>query len=383
MITRVQVKNFRSLADVDVELSPLTVLVGRNGSGKSSFVDVLRFVRDALQQGLENAIINRGGIATLRRWSPRKPHDISIAVTIKEENFEAEYSFIIESSKNSFRVKQESCRVKDKASQIEDGFEIENGKMTITPAEIKEFSQNKWIPSLLLLQLAPTLGVNFYSVRHRLEGGFYNIFPNLLRAPQKIGNGDGLLDNAENFASVLRQIIKERLYYPDLVDSLSRAVEGVDDVRVQEVGSYLVTELRHNEINKSSASSPWFELAQESDGTIRMLGILVALYQKEVHRSFIAIEEPENALHPGALAVLADAFREATARHQILLTTQSPDLISRFNADELRVVERVGGITKIGRIAESQRQAIEEDLFSAGDLLRIEGLRREPVETTR
>ncbi len=93
----------------------------------------------------------------------------------------------------------------------------------------------------------------------------------------------------------------------------------------------------------------------------------------------MGLEEPENALHPGALAVLSDVLREATRRHQVLITTQSPDLISRFKADELRVVERAGGITQIGPVDEVQRSTIEEQLFSAGDLLRIEGLRRESV----
>ena len=53
MITRVEIKNYRSIAHADVTMKSLTVLVGRNGSGKSSFVDALKFVRDALQLGLE------------------------------------------------------------------------------------------------------------------------------------------------------------------------------------------------------------------------------------------------------------------------------------------------------------------------------------------
>ncbi|MGH9825475.1 MAG: AAA family ATPase, partial [Blastocatellia bacterium] len=93
--------------------------------------------------------------------------------------------------------------------------------------------------------------------------------------------------------------------------------------------------------------------------TLRILGILVALYQGRLRHSMIALEEPENALHPGALGVLGEVVREAARRNQILLTTQSPDLISSFGIDELRVVEKVNGLTQIARVEETQRQAIE------------------------
>ncbi len=68
MITRVRVKNFRSLADVDVTLGPLTVLVGRNGAGKSAFIDALRFVRDALRSNVEEAVRQARGLGEFVRW---------------------------------------------------------------------------------------------------------------------------------------------------------------------------------------------------------------------------------------------------------------------------------------------------------------------------
>ncbi len=219
-------------------------------------------------------------------------------------------------------------------------------------------------------------------MRRALEGNFYNIFPNILRQPQKPSTEKILTDDGSNFATILRKMRKEKKYFADLLAALNRVVDGVGDIRVGEAGGYLITELRHTDFGEKPSKTgkpPWFSLAQESDGTLRMLGMLVALYQSQPRHTLVALEEPENALHPGALAVLSDVLREATRRHQILVTTQSPDLISRFNVDELRVVERQGSGTQIGTIDEGQRKFIEEQLFSSGDLLRIEGLRCEPV----
>jgi predicted ATPase len=396
MITRVHVKNFRSLADVDVELGPLTVLVGRNGAGKSAFLDVLRFVRDALWSGLENAISARNGIASLRRWVPRKPCDIEIAVTVEGTDVSGQYAFAIGSGKeDTYHVVRESCHVSIGMSTQQ--FETNDGKWTVAP----EFSvsgtgaphtlkgvapeafarlRNVLRPSGLVLPSVASLAPGYPRLQRAMLGNFYHIFPNTLREPQKPSSQLFLGDSGENFASSLREIRKTPSSFADIVAALRRIVDGVGDLRLRKIGGYLVTQLRHDDVllDGGKKRQAWFDLSQESDGTLRALGILVALNQ--VHRAgaVIGLEEPENALHPGALAVLVEVLREALQRNQVLLTTQSPDLISSFAVDELRVVERVDGLTQIARVQESQRQAIEEQLFSAGDLLRIEGLHAEP-----
>jgi predicted ATPase len=393
MITRVQVKNYRSLADVDVALGPLTILVGRNGAGKSTFLDVLRFVRDALRHGLEDAIVARHGTPSLRRWSPRKPYNVEIGLTVETSSFWGEYSFVIASGqRGNYRVQREVCCVGREQSIVEDKFETKGGKwITLPQGRFAETSVRSERPIESTTLVLPTLGLFsplFTLMRRHLGGNFYNIIPNVLREPQKPSTEKILTDHGENFSSIARLLPGRNKRFPDMLRSLSRVVDGVTDMRVREVGGYLVTELKHNELRDQKANnenSPWFELALESDGTLRMLGMLVALYQYQppspirIRSPLLALEEPENALHPGALAVLSDVLHESSRRHQLLITTQSPDLISRFNVDEIRVVERVAGITHIDPVDEIQRETIKEELFSAGDLLRIEGLRREPA----
>ncbi|MGH9759942.1 MAG: AAA family ATPase, partial [Blastocatellia bacterium] len=133
MITRIHVKNFRSLADVNIELGPLTVLVGRNGAGKSAFLDVLRFVRDALRSGLENSILERHGIASLRRWAPRKPYNVEIGLVIEDRSISGEYSFTIASGQQgTYRIARETCRIL-RGTLLEEQFETKDGKWTVPP----------------------------------------------------------------------------------------------------------------------------------------------------------------------------------------------------------------------------------------------------------
>ena len=134
----------------------------------------------------------------------------------------------------------------------------------------------------------------------------------------------------------------------------------------------MVVELGH--YDPSAESVTWFDLYQESDGTLRLLGLLTTLYQYP-HLPFVGIEEPEFAIHPGALAALAEYLEEASQMTQIVITTHSPDLIDQLSVDSLRVVDAVSGVTTIGYVSKGQIEAVKQNLFSPGDLHRTEGLR--------
>ena len=199
---------------------------------------------------------------------------------------------------------------------------------------------------------------------------FYHIFPNTIREPQKLGNAHPLDENAGNLASVLRDLEKKRpSVMRRLKESLRRLIPGVSDLEIAPVGGYLVVRLKHDSIQGGS----WFDLSQESDGTIRLLGLLVALYQSR-RLSLIGIEEPELTVHPGVLAVLADLLNEASLHSQIIFTTHSPDLIDCVtdyrHIENLRIVELIDGLTTVGHVANPQVEAVNRHLFSPGELHR-------------
>jgi predicted ATPase len=122
-------------------------------------------------------------------------------------------------------------------------------------------------------------------------------------------------------------------------------------------------------------------LAQESSGFRRFYAHLLALYQLPPKQTLI-FEEPENGIYPGALSLLADEFKAApvAGRGQVILTTHSPRLLDHFAADDIRVVDLDGLATRIGRMAPEQREALEEQLLQAGELLTVDPARIEPTE---
>ncbi|MGO8674129.1 MAG: AAA family ATPase [Capsulimonadaceae bacterium] len=396
MINRVTLENYRSIAHADVELGPLTVLVGRNGAGKSTFLDAMRLIHDALRFNLEEAIDLRGGMAAIRRWTPNgKAANLRIRLQADWNEHEGLHELVLTPiSYGGYKVLHESAVSRYPmaiGSSPEDPqydvhvetMEVDHGRLLSGwPDPDSRSRQAEITIDPRSLQLSSQTGHNqglSELRRHLQQTAFYALYPNKLRErKQELGRQRFLDEHGENFASTILYLIK-REWRSDLIAGMQRLVGDILDVRVRPSGGYLVVELKHE---SQSRKEKWLNLSQESDGTVRMLGLLVAIYQ-EPAPSLIAIEEPELTIHPGALAVLADILREASGRTQVMLTTQSPDLVSYFQADEIRVVERIDGDTQIGPIDETQRAAMEQHLFTGGELLRIEGLRRQqPVGGT-
>lgn len=119
-----------------------------------------------------------------------------------------------------------------------------------------------------------------------------------------------------------------------------------------------------------------------SDGTLRALGVLTAVFQrdKEAKVSLVAIEEPETALHPAAAGVLLDSLIESSEHVQILVTSHSADMLDRkeVEADNLLAVESHQGVTRIGAVDHVARDALRTHLFTAGELLRQGQLTPDP-----
>ena len=124
-----------------------------------------------------------------------------------------------------------------------------------------------------------------------------------------------------------------------------------------------------------------------SDGTLRALGILVALLQSGdgngagPYVPLVGIEEPELALHPAAAGVFIDRFREASRNTQVLVTSHSPDLLDnpQLDTDAILAVVADAGTTTIGSLDEAGKSALRDRLYTAGELLRLDQLAPDPA----
>jgi len=202
----------------------------------------------------------------------------------------------------------------------------------------------------------------------------YAISPATIREPQNPDAGDRLEADAHNLASVLADMKSRRKKtYLRLMEYLTQAVPGNPHVNPKRQGNKLGLELVQQVAEHKTLSFDSYEM---SDGTLRLLAILTAIYQRSSPLA-IAIEEPEATIHPGALGVLLDAFRANQERTQILISTHSTDILDRkdIRHHSIRLVRWQNGVTTVSEISHASRESVEEGLMTVGELLRANALR--------
>lgn len=389
IITRMVVKNYRTLADVDITLNPLTVFVGKNSTGKSNVIDVLRFVRDLFIDGFDRAVLKRGGIRGVRSWFADETQDVMIELHFEGAEGLGEFGFAFGTRiRDEVEIKWEKLSIKEQDEQEQKVvFEVRNGQLVKLPEIIERIRQSTpeyAHPSLTVSQRGFYLSDMSHvlplaqAVRDfLLNMNFYDLSPDGLRAPQQAGNPFPLSEKGDNLASTLREL-RRRKENDLIVEPLRVITKGLEDYSVQQVGDILITRL-HYVFHNGTQQEILSNLSLESEGTLRLLAILAALHQRR-NPSPLAIEEPEKAIYPDGLELLCGLLQAAADNYQVLVTTHSPDLITYLPAESLQVVEKINGITKVGPLSKSQHDAIAENIFSPGALMRIEGLERE-IET--
>lgn len=385
-VTRLRVKNFKSIGAADVSLGPLTLLVGQNGAGKSNFLDALRFTSDCLRTTVEYALRDRGGINEVRRRSRGHPTNFGIRLDlVLGPGWTAWYAFEISARKNqTFEVSREECVVSYEGD-VSAHFAIHRGKVVSTEEDPASFFPSEVEPDRLFLVLASGVA-EFKRVYELLASiGSYSLNLDVIRELQSPDPADLLQRDGSNLASVIRRLNEQAAgVSARIADYLRAVVPGVRSVAPRSIGPKETIEFRQE---VAGDPNPWRYLAANvSDGTLRALGVLVAVFQtapRGVGIPVVTIEEPEIAVHPGAAVRLMDALMEASRSRQLILTTHSPDLLDHPDLDigAVLVVEAIEGNTYIGPVEEPLRDAVRNHLYTVGELLRLEQLKSDLFDT--
>lgn len=373
-IKRVVLNNYKSIQKCAVRMGPLTFLVGQNGAGKSNFLDALSLVTESLNTSLEHALRERGGINEVRRRSSGHPTHFGVRLDWQLPSMSGWYAFRIGAQvKGGFEVQQEECQVlSGKGNEF---YKVENGQLRSSSLKVGPPASNDRLYLVAAAGLPPFRPL-YDALTHM---GFYNLNPNAIRELQPPDPGEVLKRDGSNLASVLSVMAREsEKNHESVVTFLSNVVPGIQGVDVMHVGKKETLEFRQQ---VGANKSPWRFFAENmSDGTLRSLGVLTALFQsanggaKKV--PFVGIEEPEVALHPGAAGVLRDALRVASHTTQVAVTSHSPDLLDDKDVPDTNILAVVNrqGATIIGQLDEAGRSSIRDRLYTAGELLRLNQL---------
>jgi predicted ATPase len=385
-LKRVVLNNYKSIKECSVKLGPLTFLLGQNGAGKSNFLDALRLVAESLNTSLEHALRERGGINEVRRRSAGHPTHFGIRLEWKlPDGTEGVYAFRIGAQKKgAFEIQQEECRVFQQGRLEESFYKVGDGQLRESSFDVGPTASNDRLYLVAASGLAPFRPL-YDALSHM---GFYNLNPDEIRELQPPDAGEVLRRDGSNLASVLSAMTKENPEaYGRIVAFLSKVVPGIEGVAVKHVGRKETLEFRQV---VGATQAPWRFMAENmSDGTLRALGVLTALFQSSNGQRkkvpFVGIEEPEVAVHPGAAGVIRDGLRTASKITQIAVTSHSPDLLDDkdIGDESILAVVNKNGETKIAPPDEAGRSAIKDRLYTVGELLRLNQLEPDEAATEK
>ena len=400
-LTELYARNFRSIEDVTVEFGPLTLLLGRNGTGKSNVLDALAFLSESLHSSLDQAMQKRGGFAAVRRRTgPNAKTHVTLGVKLSLLSGSAHYYLKLvggggggSGGHADFEVGEERCEVFDAEGRSSAAFTVIGGE----PPSWSEASPPPATVSGRLFLVAASGVAGFqeaYQALSRMR--FHNLNPDAMREPQKPDLAERLAEDGGNFASLVNRVAAADPLVLERVAEAMRALEvPIADVKHRSLGSVQTVEVGlrpgvpPEELQAAKTKSGMIRLdaISLSDGTLRAMGIFLALFSARmsggVAASLIGIEEPETALHPAALGTLLSILKEESERTQILLTCHSPDLLDgeSLDTDAVRTVfldER--GVTVVAPIASEMADLVRRHLTTLGELLRQNQLLPAPTQ---
>lgn len=364
MIHSIRIQNFRSIVDQTVHLDPLTVLIGRSGTGKSNFVDALRFLRECL--ATRKVDIDARGALTRTLHIDHQRTALAVTVTFSVVGLDNTFQYFLCWSPEQHRT-EEWLDVDGKKV-----FQHRGGKWLIPPNTMPLPN-----PSGIMLGAIPGLQESTFAYVSLRSGlGCYDFPGNALVAGAQLGGATdtGLADNGSNYLVVAERILSDltkALHWKRIAKSM-RAVN-------RSVANLTLNVPKADRIDvalKAGERVLTFDVREESEGFRRYLAHMLALYQTPSKQTLV-FEHPESGLHPGALEALAEELRDTPAegRGQVILTTHSPQLLDYFPPSAIRVVEMEGQATRIDRLAPEQFDAVKERLLQPGELLTVDPAR--------
>lgn len=396
MITELQVENFKSFgsATIPLRLRPLNFLVGANAAGKTNLISALRFLKIALLQNVEIAVGEFEGPAEVRNKIQRERKETKpVRLRLKVDgarlgNFHLgkgaarharSFNYLVEIDVRSNEEEPLVLR-----EQLAAEFGDESGRVlryrmlrsqNQVTIEDAVFGHSPPGPIPVAPQDASrlTAGTGFFSpplvlFRNYIEGwSFFNISPAVARLPCKEVPELALGEAGEHLAAILHKLEKqngERGSLEQIVAGLRGAVPGFKSVRtkpleVEGKWTFQVVEDRiRGAINPRSVS----------DGTIRLLAMMVIAHWSARRSTLLAIEEPENGLHPHLSKHIVELLRTASETRQVLVTTHHPDFLDELEPEEVILCDKQEGFTVVRHASEVTEIKSFRKHFRLGEL---------------
>jgi predicted ATPase len=346
ILRKLTIKGYKSIQNLEnFGLGNLNILLGANGAGKSNFISVFKLLANMYAQNLQLYIQKNGGADSLLYYGRKKTEKISMEFYFGYNG----YFFSLTSTlDNRFIFERETLwyegHLYGSSSRI-----IGFGNSEAVLKNTQDTFANYIKPAIESWRV-----YHFHDTSDTAS----------VKQIHSVTDNLKLKTDAANLAAFLMRL-KE-----DYIESYQQIVKTIQLV------APFFSDFVHRD-NQENIQLEWFEKGNLdtpfkahilSDGTLRFMCLATLLLQPfELMNDTILIDEPELGLHPYALAVLADLIKRASEKKQLIISTQSVELINHFSANDIIVVDRVNDASTFKRLDEEQLKDWLED-YTLGDL---------------
>ncbi|MDO9212974.1 MAG: AAA family ATPase [Methylococcales bacterium] len=353
-LSKLTIKGYKSIQNLEnFELKNLNILLGANGAGKSNFISVFKLLANMYEQNLQLHIQKNGGADALLYYGRKKTKKISMGFYFGKNGYEFS---LVPTKDNRIIFEKEELRYLGGDYAPYSGERMYPSSTVIKNAHdeaiLKDYSHK--YASFIRPAIQSWRVYHFHDTSDTAQVKQHHSVTDNLRLKTDAANLAAFLfflnkKHPNNYQQIIKMI---RLVAPFFHDFVNRENDGYIELEWFENGNL---------------DTP-FKAHVLSDGTLRFMCLATLLLQPfHLMSDTILIDEPELGLHPYALAVLADLIKRAAEKKQLIISTQSVELINHFSANDIIVVDRVNDASTFKRLRESELTDWLED-YTLGDL---------------
>ncbi len=377
-IVSIKITNYRMFKNIHIrDIPPFCVIIGANGTGKSTLFDIFGFLRDALKNNIRQALQIRGGYREIITRG-QEQEDIEIEMQFRMKILDTErlvtYQIIIGQNNNRPVIKREILRYKRGEHgkpfhfldfQLGQGYAITNEEDFSKPdKELDREEQQLESNDILAIK-----GLGQFQ-RFKAATAFRSLIENWhvsdfhiseARGSKEISYAEHLSPTGDNIATVAQYIYQQYpTIFQQILEKMKQRVPGISSVEAKETEDGRLI-LRFQD---QAFKDPFID-RYVSDGTMKMFAYLILLFDPNPH-PLLCVEEPENQLYPTLLKELAEEFAHYSDQGgQVFVSSHSPDFINAVPLASIFWLIKSQGITQIHRAADSE---IIKNLVAEGDL---------------
>ena len=377
-IVSIKIKNYRMFKNIHIrDIPPFCVIIGANGTGKSTLFDIFGFLRDALKNNIRQALQIRGGYREIiTRGQEQENIEIELQFRMKILDTErlVTYILIIGQNKNRPVIKREILRYKRGEHgkpfhfldfQLGQGYAITNEEDFSKPdKELDREEQQLESNDILAIK-----GLGQFQ-RFKAATAFRSLIENWhvsdfhiseARGSKEISYAEHLSPTGDNIATVAQYIYQQYpTIFQQILEKMKQRIPGISSVEAKETEDGRLI-LRFQD---QAFKDPFID-RYVSDGTMKMFAYLILLFDPNPH-PLLCVEEPENQLYPTLLKELAEEFAHYSDQGgQVFVSSHSPDFINAVPLASIFWLIKSQGITQIHRAADNE---ILKNLVAEGDL---------------